>query len=148
MVRIRLPMRETWVQSLIWEDPMCLRATKPMCHNSWAGALQPESWRAETTEPTHSISSRHHTPQEKPLQWEAHAPQLEIRTPLATCTVHKLNSKTVCLKNNLCFWDPPFFSVWQDSWEEAPISLIRENVRTKIPIIVRDYNPSDNIRNH
>ena len=30
--RICLPKQETWVPSLIWEDPTCCRATKPMCH--------------------------------------------------------------------------------------------------------------------
>ena len=25
-------MQETWVQSLIWEDPTCQGATKPVCH--------------------------------------------------------------------------------------------------------------------
>ena len=43
------------VQSLVWEDPICHRATKPRHHNYWARALQ----------------------QQKPLQWEARAPQLE-----------------------------------------------------------------------
>ena len=28
--RSHLPMQETWVQSLVWEDPTCLRATKPV----------------------------------------------------------------------------------------------------------------------
>ena len=32
-LRIRLPMQGTWVQSLVWEDPTCHGATKPMCHN-------------------------------------------------------------------------------------------------------------------
>ena len=32
-LRIRLPMQRTWVQSLIWEDPTCHGAAKPMHHN-------------------------------------------------------------------------------------------------------------------
>ena len=28
-VRIRLPMQETWVPSLVWEDSTCHGATKP-----------------------------------------------------------------------------------------------------------------------
>ena len=32
-IRIYLPMQGTWVQSLISEDPTCLGATKPVCHN-------------------------------------------------------------------------------------------------------------------
>jgi len=30
-------MQETWVQSLIWEDPTCHGVTKPVYHNYWAG---------------------------------------------------------------------------------------------------------------
>ena len=32
-LRIRLPMRETRVQTLVKEDPTCRGATKPMRHN-------------------------------------------------------------------------------------------------------------------
>ena len=32
-LRIHLPMQGTWVRALVWEDPTCLRATKPICHN-------------------------------------------------------------------------------------------------------------------
>ena len=43
-LRIRLPMQGTGVRSsLVWEDPTCCGATKPMCHNYWACALEPAS---------------------------------------------------------------------------------------------------------
>ena len=32
-LRIHLPMQGTWVQSLVWEDPTCLRVTKPAYHS-------------------------------------------------------------------------------------------------------------------
>ena len=32
-LRIRLPMQGTRVQALVWEDPTCCSATKPVCHN-------------------------------------------------------------------------------------------------------------------
>ena len=32
-LRIRLPMQGTRVQALVWEDPTCRRATRPMRHN-------------------------------------------------------------------------------------------------------------------
>ena len=32
-LRICLPMQGTWVPALVWEDPTCRRATKPVCHN-------------------------------------------------------------------------------------------------------------------
>ena len=40
-LRIRLPVQGTWVRALVQEDPMCRRATKPVCHNYWACALEP-----------------------------------------------------------------------------------------------------------
>ena len=39
-LRICLPIQGTWVQSLLWEDSRCLRATKPMSHNYWAHTPQ------------------------------------------------------------------------------------------------------------
>ena len=32
-LRIHLPMQGAQVPSLVWEDPACCRAAKPMCHN-------------------------------------------------------------------------------------------------------------------
>ena len=32
-LRIHLPTQGTWVLSLVWEDPTCLGATKPIFHN-------------------------------------------------------------------------------------------------------------------
>ena len=40
-LRIHLPMQGTRVRALLWEDPTCRGATKPMCHNYWACALEP-----------------------------------------------------------------------------------------------------------
>ena len=60
-LRICLPMQGTRVQTLVWEDPTCCRATRPVSHNYWAcmsGACAPQ--------------------QERPRQWEAHAPQWRV----------------------------------------------------------------------
>ena len=43
VVKVCLPMQETWVRSLIREDPTCCRATKPVRHSRRAGALEPGS---------------------------------------------------------------------------------------------------------
>ena len=69
--RICLPVQETRVRSLVWEDPTCHRATKSMHHNCWACAVESGSY---TTEPEHARAC---APQEKPPQWEAphHTPQ-------------------------------------------------------------------------
>ena len=32
-LRICLPMQETRFRAVIWEDPTCRGATKPVCHN-------------------------------------------------------------------------------------------------------------------
>ena len=42
-LRSHLPMQGTRVWSLVWEDPTCHRATKPVRHNYWACALEPAS---------------------------------------------------------------------------------------------------------
>ena len=42
-LRIRLPTQGTWVWALVWEDPTCHGAAKPMRHNYWACALEPAS---------------------------------------------------------------------------------------------------------
>ena len=40
---ICLLMQGTLVRALVQEDPTCRGATKPMCHNYWAWALEPAS---------------------------------------------------------------------------------------------------------
>ena len=32
-IRIHMPVQETWVRALVWEDPACHGATKPMHHD-------------------------------------------------------------------------------------------------------------------
>ena len=32
-LRVCLPMRGTWVQALVWEDPACRGAAGPVSHN-------------------------------------------------------------------------------------------------------------------
>ena len=57
-LRTCLPMQRTQAQALVWEDPTCRGATRPMSHNYWAcasGACAPQ--------------------QERPRQWEARAPR-------------------------------------------------------------------------
>ena len=75
-LRIRLPMQGTRVRALVREDPTCRGATKPASHNYWAREPQLLSPRATTTE-AHVPRAR--VPQqEKPLQWEARAPQVRV----------------------------------------------------------------------
>ena len=39
--RILLPVQGTRVRALVWEDPTCRGAAKPVRHNYWACALEP-----------------------------------------------------------------------------------------------------------
>ena len=60
-LRICLPMQGTRVQALVWEDPTCCGATRPVSHNYWACA-----------------SGACALQQERPRYWEAHAPQWRV----------------------------------------------------------------------
>ena len=42
-LRILLPIQGTRVWALVWEDPTCCGAAKPVHHNYWACALEPAS---------------------------------------------------------------------------------------------------------
>ena len=42
-LRIHLPIQGTQFRALVWEDPTCCGATKPVHHNYWACALEPTS---------------------------------------------------------------------------------------------------------
>ena len=42
-LRIRLSMQGTRVRALVWEDPTCRGATKPVRHSYWVCALEPTS---------------------------------------------------------------------------------------------------------
>ena len=60
-LRICLPMQGTRVWALVWEDPTCRGATRPMSHNYWAcasGACAPQ--------------------QERLRQWEGCAPRWRV----------------------------------------------------------------------
>ena len=79
-LRIHLPMQGTRVWALVQEDPTCRGATKPMCHNYWACALEPtshNSWAPATTTEARVPRARA-AQQEKPPQWEARALQQRV----------------------------------------------------------------------
>ena len=65
-----LPMQEPWVWALIWKDPTCHRAAKPICHSLCSRAQEPQ-----LLEPTHPRAWA--LQQEKPPQGAAQTQQLE-----------------------------------------------------------------------
>ena len=79
-LRICLPVQETWVQSLVQEDPVCHEAAEPVGHDFWACAVEPAScacWARVPLllKPAHPGACA--PQQEKPPQWEACSLQLE-----------------------------------------------------------------------
>ena len=66
-------MQGTRVRPLVWEDPTCRRATKPGRHNYWAWALEAVHHNYWARAPRSRALQ-----QEKPQQWEAHAPQQRV----------------------------------------------------------------------
>ena len=82
---ILLPMQGMQVRALVWENPTCRGAARPMCCSCWACALEPVShgcWARmpQLLSPRATAAEVHvpgaHAPQqERPPQWEAHAPQ-------------------------------------------------------------------------
>ena len=75
-----MPMQETRVWSLVWEDPTCCGATKPVHHNYWACALEPGncSYWAQVPQLLKPACPRACTlQQKKPPHWEACTTQLE-----------------------------------------------------------------------
>ena len=65
-IGIHLPVLET-VRSLVWEDSTCWGAPKFMHHDDWAHMLQ-------LLKPSHLEPVQ----QQKPLRWEASAPQWRV----------------------------------------------------------------------
>ena len=55
--------KRPWIQSLIWEDPTCCGASKPMHHNCWACALEPGSHKR-----SHANEKLHAATREKTVQ--------------------------------------------------------------------------------
>ena len=83
-LRIRLPMQGTRVRALVREDPTCRGATKPMRHNYWACTLEPmsHSYWARVPQLLKPVPRARALQQEKPLKWEAHAPQQRVAPAL------------------------------------------------------------------
>ena len=79
-LRIHLPMQETQVRSLAREDPTCRGATKPVCHNYWACALQPmnHNYWARVLQLLKPAFLEPVLRNEKPPQWVARALQRRV----------------------------------------------------------------------
>ena len=61
-IRLWSSMQETWVRSLVREDPTHLEATKSVLHNCWVSAREPESHRpCVATIEAHRPQSRRNT---------------------------------------------------------------------------------------
>ena len=69
-------MQGKWVWPLVWEESACQGATKPMCHNYWACALEPSScnnWTCSNSRP--------------PSQW-CHPTISSFAIPFSSCLLY------------------------------------------------------------
>ena len=75
-------MQGTRVRALVLKDPTCHGATKPVRHNYRAYAPEPAShnYWARVPQLLQPACLEPVLRNEKPLQWEAHTPQLEAHT--------------------------------------------------------------------
>ena len=80
--KVCLPTQETWVQSMVQEDPTCSGATNPRHHNYWAACPRARALQQET-----------------PLQWETYAPRLERSPTSLNCRKAWAATKTQQSKN-------------------------------------------------
>ena len=119
-LRICLLMQGTWVQSLVWEDPTCCGATKPVCHNYWARPLEPASRNYLAHAPqllslcaaTTEVCA--HVPQPlKPTRSRARRPQL--LSPSAASTDARVPRACALQQEN-----PPQWEARAPQWRVAP----------------------------
>ena len=76
-LRICLPMQGTRVRALVWEDPICRGATRPLSHNYWAcasGACAPNKRGRDNEGPAH------HDEEWPPLAATRESPRTETKT--------------------------------------------------------------------
>ena len=80
-LRIRLPMQGTRVQSLVWEDPTCHEATKPVRRN-YGGSAGPRACALPTSEITARRSLRTAT-REQPCSLQLEEACVQQQNPRA-----------------------------------------------------------------
>ena len=95
-IRISLLIQRTWVWPLVWEDPTCHRATKPVRHNYSAFISQLPSLHAATSA---TCAPRAYAPQEKPPQWEPTLHNKESPPLMATRGGLRKPAQTQCSQN-------------------------------------------------
>ena len=83
------------VRSLVWEDPTCRGATKPMSHNYWAHV--PQLLKSARLEPVlcnkrshHNEKNTHHNEEQPPLAATRESPCAETKTQ---CSQKLINFK-------------------------------------------------------
>ena len=82
-LRICLPMQGTRVRALVWEDPTCRGATRPVSHKCWAcasGACAPQREAATVRGPRTAMKSGPHLPQLEKALAQKRRPNTAINT--------------------------------------------------------------------
>ena len=68
-------MEGTWVWALVWEDPTCRGATKPVSCNYWAWALQSLGSTWATTAARSLRTAMKSSPHSSQKAWQQHRPR-------------------------------------------------------------------------
>ena len=79
-LRIHLPMQGTKVQSLVWEDPTCQGATKPVRHSHWAHELLEPMCCSRRSH--HHEKPAHHNQERPPLATNRGNPSCSNKGPV------------------------------------------------------------------
>ena len=90
--RIRLPMQETRVSPLVWEDPTCHQTTKTTLHNDWGSTLEPKTHTTEAVRLEPVLSNKGSRSNKKSMQhtWSVAATHHIYRKP-----THQWRSKQI-----------------------------------------------------
>ena len=86
-LRVCLPMQGTWVRALVWEDPTCRGAARPVSHDCWAcasGACARQREAAMVRGPRTAVRSGHRLPQLGKALAQKRGPNTAIHTYIHT----------------------------------------------------------------
>ena len=109
-----------------WEYPTCCKATKPMHHNYWICALEPTScnhWALVPQLLKPECRRTHDLQQEKPLQWEAQAPQLDSSSHLLQPATSPCSNEDPVQQRRPSTAKNEWIKWYKKKWGQFPIQL-------------------------
>ena len=129
-LRMCLPMQGMRVRALVWEDPTCHGATRPMSHNYWAcasGACAPQREAATVRGPRTAMKRGPHLPQlEKALAQKRRpntAKKKKKKKSLVEIKTHIYKDNWYMIRLNYISWENMSYSnEEEEEYNWIPIS--------------------------